>query len=216
MRKKRAYDSTLRQENAERTRATILDAARTLFCAKGFAATTMGAIAEEAGVALDTVYASVGKKPALFRLLIESAISGRAEAVPAAERDYVRRIEEEETAKGKLALYAAAVRAIQPRLAPLVRVLGAASTADPDLGAMWKEISDRRAKNMRLFARSLQSTGELRRDLDLDEIADVLWSTNGPEYYWLLVEERGWSLDRFEAWLADAWARLLLEYPARP
>ncbi len=173
----------------------------------------MPAIAEAAGVALDTVYASVGKKPMLFRLLVETAISGTTEAVPALERDYVRAIAATPRAADKLALYARAVRSIQSRLAPLASVLRAAARDDESLAEMWREISERRARNMRLFAKELASTGELRSDLEIEEIADVIWSTNGPEYYTLLVQERGWSPDRFESWLADAWRRMLVERP---
>jgi hypothetical protein len=63
---------------------------------------------------------------------------------------------------------------------------------------------------MRLFARDLEATGKLRRDLSIDEVADIVWSMNSPEYYQLLVEERGWTIARFEEWLAEAWKRLLL------
>jgi hypothetical protein len=69
-------------------------------------------------IALDTVYATVGKKPTLFRLLVEAVISGHNEAVPAEERDYVHAIRAEPDAARKLQIYAAAARSIQPRLAP--------------------------------------------------------------------------------------------------
>jgi len=77
----------------------------------------MTAIAEAAGVALDTVYAAVGPKPVLFRLLLETAISGADDAVPAESRDYVRAIRSAPDAPGRLRIYAAALRRVQPRLA---------------------------------------------------------------------------------------------------
>ena len=86
---KRSYDATRRAEAAARTRQSILEAARTLFAENGYSATSMAAIAQAAGVALDTVYASAGRKPALVRLLVETAISGTDQAVPAEQRDYV-------------------------------------------------------------------------------------------------------------------------------
>src|SRR5215831_2585164 len=93
--RKRVYNSSSRKEGARLTQLSIVDAARTVFLDKGYAAATMPAIALAAGVALDTVYATVGKKPALFRLLIETAISGTDRAVPAEEREYVRAIRAE-------------------------------------------------------------------------------------------------------------------------
>ena len=209
--KRRAYDSSSRKEAAKATRQSIFDAARRLFLERGYAGTTMPAIAQAAGVALDTVYATVGKKPTLFRLLIETAISGRDKAVPAEERDYVHAIRAEPDAARKLQLYAAALRTIQPRLAPLFQVLQAAAPLDPDLKALWQEISQRRAANMRLLARELAATGRLRAGLSVPKVADIIWSMNSPEFYVLLVEQRGWSSEEFERWLAEAWIRLLLE-----
>jgi AcrR family transcriptional regulator len=207
---KRSYASLLRREGAEITRREILAAARKMFSENGYAATTMPAIAEAAGIALDTVYASVGKKPALFALLVESAISGTDVAVPAEERDYVREIREEPDASKKLEIYAAALRRIQERLAPLFRVLREAAPLDPRLGELWKEIADRRAKNMKLLAQDLLETGKLRSDMSVEMVADVLWSMNSPEYFLLFVEGRGWEPELFERWLKDAWCRLLL------
>jgi AcrR family transcriptional regulator len=208
---RRVYNSTARKAAALSTRRSILDAARRLFLEHGFAGTTMPMIANAAGIALDTVYASVGKKPALFRLLVETAISGGDAAVPAEERDYVQAIRAEPTAEEKLKIYAAALRAIQPRLAPIFAVLQAAAPQDADLDLLWNEIADRRAANMRLLAEDLAGTGRLRRGLSLETATDIIWSMNSPEFFLLLVDQRGWSLDDFECWLADAWIRLLLE-----
>jgi AcrR family transcriptional regulator len=208
--KRRAYDSSSRQEGARATRRAILLAARKLFLQQGYAATTMPDIARAAGVALDTVYAAVGKKPALFRLLVETAISGEDEAITAEQRDYVQAIRAEPDAENKLRIYASAICGIQPRLAPLFRALQEAAPLDSDLKAFWREIADRRAANMRLFAEDLASTGALRKELSISAAADIIWSMNSPEYYLLLVESRGWPLPDFERWLADAWTRLLL------
>jgi hypothetical protein len=63
---------------------------------------------------------------------------------------------------------------------------------------------------MRAFAADLRATGELRTDLSDDDIADIIWSMNGPEYWTLLVTDRGWSSERFGNHLIDAWQRLFL------
>jgi AcrR family transcriptional regulator len=208
---KRKYDSTSRTEAAKTTRELIIHSARTIFLERGYAAATMPAIARAAGTALDTVYATVGKKPALFRLLIEMAISGSDRAVPPEERDYVRAIRAEPDAARKLQLYAAALGRIQPRLAPLIRVLQGAASLDSELEALWQSISHRRAHNMTLLAKDLASTGRLRSALSESKAADIIWSMNSPEFYLLLVEQRGWLLEEYEKWLGDAWIQLLLE-----
>jgi AcrR family transcriptional regulator len=208
--KKRTYDASARQENAQATRRAILEAARKLFLKRGYAATTMPDIARSAKVALDTVYAAVGKKPALFRLLVEVALSGADEAIEADQRDYVQAIRAEPDAARKLERYAAALCRIQPRLAPLFSALQAAAPLDRDLQLLWQEIAQRRAANMRRFAEDLASTNRLRHDLSIADAADILWSMNAPEYYLLLVQQRGWRIEQFERWLSDAWRRLLL------
>jgi hypothetical protein len=127
-------------------------------------------------------------EPVLFRLLVETAISGTDAPVPALERDYVRAIRAEPDPTRKLMLYAQAIGRIQQRLAPLVQVLQQAAAGDAELAA----------------------SGALRPELSVEEVADVLWSMNSPELYLLLVGQRGWDPDRYQRWLADAWQRLLL------
>ena len=209
--KRRPYRSVVRAEAAAETRRKILDAAYRLFVDRGYEAMTMQAVADDAGVALDTVYDAVGKKPLLARLLVETAISNTDRAVPAEERDYVRRMLATADAATKLAIYAGAVVDIHGRLAPLVRALQSAAPKHPELGALWREISDRRANNMRKLATNLVSTGQTRPGLDVARIADVLWGLAAAETYLLYVEQRGWSPADVEAWLADAWQRLLLD-----
>ena len=211
--KTRTYRSSVREEQARGTRRAILDAARFLFTEQGFAATTIAQIAAKAGVAVDTVYAAVGTKPVLIRLLMETAISGTDQAVPAEERDYVQRIRAAGPAREKIGIYAAAVTEVNERLAPLHLLLRDAATQSPELGALWTEIATRRAANMRLFAQDLAATGELRPGLGVDEVADVVWSLNSAEYYTLLVRDRGWPPARLAAWLADTWCRLFLDRP---
>jgi hypothetical protein len=63
---------------------------------------------------------------------------------------------------------------------------------------------------MRLLAQELTATGRTRRELSIDKIADILWSLNSPEFFLLLVGQRGWSHEEFAQWLADSWVRLLL------
>ncbi len=207
----RSYDSSKRRAAALQTRHAILTTAHGQFVKSGYQKTTMAAIAEAAGVAVDTIYATIGTKSQLFQALIEAAISGEDAAIPALERDYVRALRAEADPEKKLALYASAIRHIHERLAPLIRVLQEASVADEELALLWHEISERRAQNMQLFAAELAESGKLRQDLSIDQAADIIWATNAPEFYSLLVHERGWSGDRFETFLADAWNRLLLE-----
>ncbi len=212
-RPKRRYDASRRQAAAERNREAIVRSARTLFLERGYAATTMAAIADDAGVAIDTVYTLAGAKPALFRLLIETAISGQHAPVPAEERDYVRSIRSAGDPLTKIRIYAHAITEIQSRLAPLFRVLQEAARSEPDLAALWTDIANRRAANMRLFVTDVirnERPQALPSDMTVEEAADLVWATNGPEFFLLLVEDRGWPLDRFEHRLVELWSTMLI------
>ena len=100
---------------------------------------------------------------------------------------------------------------LQARLAPVFLTLRDAAASD-QAAATWPEISARRARNMRMFAADLRATGELRDDLT-DDVADIIWSMNGSEYWVLLVRERGWTHRKFGDHLIEAWSRLLLRDP---
>jgi AcrR family transcriptional regulator len=205
----RRYHAPRRAEQAARTRRSILDAARELFTVHGYAATSIAEIAQHAGVAIDTIYATIGRKPALMRELVESAISGTDYPVPAEERDYVQRTIAAATAREKFVTYAEGIVAIHQRLAPTFLALHDAAVNDSDCAALRKQINERRATNMRRFAADLRSTGEIRADLTDDQVADIIWTMNAAEYFDLL-HQRGWTSERIGSWLADAWARLLL------
>jgi AcrR family transcriptional regulator len=209
---RRRYDRTLREAQAALTRENVLSAALDLFTTRGYASTTGRDIAAAAGVSLDTVYASVGRKPELMLLLMERAISGTTEPVQAEQRDYVHQIHAAATAADKIAVYAAALGQLLPRLAPLVDALRQAAATDPTCATLWHSIADRRRTNMATFAAELRATGELRTDLTDDDVADIIWSTNAPEYYQLLAQQ-GWPPDKYTWLLTDLWTRLLLDQP---
>ena len=212
--KGRHYDNAGRQIQSEETRQRIVEAARELIVTRGYRATTIAAVAHRAGVHVDTVYALVGRKPVLLRELIEQAISGTDRPVAAQERDYVKAIRAASDPVRKLTIYAGAMRDIQARMAPLLLALRDASATEPEAKQVWREISDRRAENMRKLVQDLEAAGGLRAGLSADEAADVIWATNSSELYVLLTVERGWPPDRYERWLAEAWCRLLLPDPS--
>ncbi len=206
--KGRSYDNSARERASQQRRERILVAARRQFLANGYVRTTMAGVAREAGAAVDTVYELVGRKPDLFLLLIETAISGQDRAVDAEDRDYVQRIQAQTSAEAKLRTYAAALPALHGRLAPLVTALQAAAPAEPLLADLWHTVTERRAANMRRFAAELEATGQLA--VDVDRAADIIWATNSPELYTQLVGQRSWTPQEYGDWLGDSWVRLLL------
>ena len=212
--KRRPYDDSSRRARSEATRIRILDAAEVLVLDVGYRAATIADIARDADVHVDTVYHLVGRKPVVMQELVERAISGVDHAVDAEDREYVIAIHAEPDAARKLTIYAAATRAIQERLAPLMAALRDAASTDADAKDLWQRINDRRAANMVELAGEVEAAGGLRAGLTVAEAADVIWATNSAELFLLLTTERDWSPDRYETWLADAWVRLLLPGPS--
>ena len=208
--KKRPYDAARRQAASASTRQRIVDAGRELILLRGYRATTIAAIAELAEVNVDTIYQLVGRKPVLLRELIEQAISGQDHAVIAEERTHIVTIRAEPDPAIKLAMYARAIRETHMRLAPLFVALRDAATTEPEAMDVWREVSSRRAANMRKFVIEIHQAGGLRPALTIDDAADTMWATNSPELFIMLTGERGWSADHYERWLAATWQRLLL------
>ncbi len=205
----RAYRSPAREAQADQTRRAVLVAARELFTVTGYGV-TMSQVAERAGVAIDTVYASVGRKPDLVRAVIDMVLASGDDPVPARQRGYVRRIRQATSAQAKIELYAEALSDLLPTVAPLQEALRQAGRDDIECQRAWSGLIERRAANMLEFAADLRSTGQLRSDLTDAEVADIVWATNSAEYY-LLLAGRGWDPGRFRDHLVDLWTRLLVD-----
>jgi AcrR family transcriptional regulator len=206
---KRKYSSPSRQAQAERTRSAILRAARDLFLERGYVATGITQIANAAGVSVDTVYNSVGRKPQLMLNVIDQVLGSSDRPLPAQERDYVKAVRAAATAEEKLRTYANALGVLMPEVSPLFSALREAAVSDPECAALSEHISQRRATNMRMLAADLRGTGQLRTDLSDDQVADIIWSINAPEWY-SLVTSRGWTPEQYSESVLDLWRRVLL------
>jgi AcrR family transcriptional regulator len=213
--KARRYRSPQRTAQAAATRVAVLRAAHELFTSQGYARTTVTQVARAAGVAVDTVYAAVGRKPQLILALVDEALAGhdpeQPHSVPtsALQRDYVQQVRAARGAHAKLATYARAIAQRHPQVVPLVAALRQAASTETAAAQALAALSQRRADNMRLFAADLRGTGELRAELTDDQVADLIWSTNAPEFYELLVS-RGLGAAEIERLLTDLWTRVLL------
>ena len=169
----------------------------------------MTEVARRAGVSVDTVYASVGRKPQLLLAVHDMILASADEPLPSAERDYVRQIQQATTAEDKIRRYADALAELLPRTVPLDLALREAGTTDRECRDLRESISRRRRANMRLFAGDLRSTGRLRPDLTDDQVADVVWSMNSPEFFQLLADA-GYQPRQYADLVADIWGRTLL------
>jgi AcrR family transcriptional regulator len=206
----RRYDVRGRRAAAEENRRTITDSARRLFLELGYSATTMAAIAKAAGVSHETVYATIGPKPVVFRHLVETALSGTDEPIPPLERDYAKQVMAEPNPGRLIEIYSRAMCATQERLAPLFDVLMHGAKTSPQLRSYHRELVKRRAHYTRLIAEHLAEIGGLREDVPTGVAADVLFAFNSSEFFLLFVRDRGWQPEFFGRWLTAAWKTLLL------
>lgn len=209
-RARRAYDASGRRAKARRTRLEVMDAAQRLLTARGYAATTVQAIADEARVSVETVYGAFGSKAGLVRDALRAALRGDDEPVPLIERPEIVRIREEPDPRRQIELYAAFVPPRNARIAPLVRVLWVGAQADEELAQVLAEHDANRLENMAAFAALLEERGGLRAGLTPAAARDVLWSLNSVELFDLLVTRRGWSERRYGRWLAESLASAVL------
>lgn len=208
---KRRYDATRRREQARQLRVAVVDAARVLFVERGFVATTIGEIADEAGVSQQLVYAAFGSKRGLLAKVLDWTVAGDDEPVPMAERPTIVAIRAEPTVVGKCALHARHIRLLAPRIAPTLQMLRAAADADPDARAILGKSEGQRRTGTGLLVGELRGAGALRADMTDDQIADALWAL-APDVVWTaLVTRRGWSADEFELWYAGQVAVTALE-----
>ncbi len=207
--KARQYDGSRRRAAAAQTRARVLRAARDLFAARGYDDTAVAEIARQARVSVDTVYATVGRKPQLLLAVHDMELAGSSDPLSAEARDYVKRIREASGARDKIEIYAAALAERLPHTVPLLVALRAAAVRDPECLRVHRAISERRAANMRLFAADLRATGELRDDLGDDAVATLVWSMNSPDYFQLLADE-GLTPQEYAALVTEVWTRTFL------
>jgi AcrR family transcriptional regulator len=206
---KRSYDSVRRREQARQTRAAIIDVARRRFLDDGFAATTIAAVATEARVSVDTVYKAFGGKPGLVSAICREALTGEG-PVPAETRSDAMQATEgdpREIIRG----WSMLTTEVAPRIAPIMLLVRAAATADPQMARLLSELNAQRLERMTRNARNLADTGGLRANLTVERAGEIMWTYSSPELYELLVLTRGWQLDSYGEFIADAMVAALLE-----
>jgi AcrR family transcriptional regulator len=187
------YRSALRTRHAAATRGAVLDAATGLFVDRGYAATSIDAIAEAAGVGRSTVFTATGGKSWLLKTAYDRALAGDDEPVPLAERPEGRRLETLTDASEIITSYVAIIAAAQGRVSALYEVVRVAADSDAEVRLLWQEIQQERLTGARRIAGYLAAAGDLADRLDTDRAADIVTVYNDPGVHHQLVRTRGWS-----------------------
>jgi AcrR family transcriptional regulator len=212
----RSYTSQLRADQAIQTRRRIVDAAAELFAERGYAATTIDAVAAAAGVSRKTVFDSVGGKAQLMKLAYDFAIVGDDQPVPLNDRPEIADLLAEPDHAKRLAMYAALVVSIDRRISAIWRALEGAAASEPEARRLHTTTSRQRRRGMQEAAQLFADAGALRSDIDADVAADLMWLYNDPSLYDKLVRQRGWSVAQFQTWLTEALQVQLLGTKATP
>jgi AcrR family transcriptional regulator len=206
---KRRYRSTRRREQAEETRSRISGAAHDLFVTQGYGRTTIAEVARAAGVAVETVYAAYRNKATLLRHVWYTAMRGDDEDVRLLDRPEIRAVLAEPDLRKRLRTHAAVMTSVFRRMTPLFRALQGAASTEPAAATILAEFDERRLDAAGHYARAAAATGKLA--ISEEECRDVFAATLDGALWHRLVDERGWTDDRFAEFLSSLWIAALVQ-----
>jgi AcrR family transcriptional regulator len=212
-RQRRTYDSSRRRAQADETRRLVVRVARDLFVERGYGHTKIADIAAAAGVSVETIYSSVGTKPELLHQAWDITVGGDEQDIVFHERPEVMAIRSEPDLARRLVQHAAFSTSTAQRIAPFQLMVTAAAGADPAAAAMLEEMGRQRLVGIGVMAAEAAATGQLA--VSEEECRDVVWAMTDGMLWHRLVNERGWSNDRFAEWLGRVWVDRLVR-PERP
>ena len=208
---KREYDSSRRQAQANETRRHILEAARKLFMERGYAGATAEAIAIEAGVAAQTIYAIFkNKKKILVSLMNVSPGTGVEDHTPMLERANVQAVAQESDQHRQLQMFAQVVAGNLNQVAAVFEVMTDAARIEPDFERIVEKLNKQRLEHMTSAVQQIAANGPFRGNMDETHARDIVWTLTSGEVFLLLTRDRGWSKQHYAEWLADSLIRMLL------
>ena len=210
----RSHNGKGGQARTRLARAAVIEAARTLFLERGYAATTIEAISDRSDVPPATVYRLFSSKLGILKALFDVSIAGDDEAVPLEERPHVQALISDLDPREQLSGFVAISRGIMARTEPVYRILVSAAGSDPDAAALLAEQTRHRQQGQGQIAGLLAREGALRPELSERDAADIIHALMSPEVYRLLVGDRGWARERYEQWLKGILIDQLLPPPA--
>ena len=210
---RRRYRSERREIQAEATRIAILDAAQTLFATGGWGATTIAAIAKEAGVATETVYSRFGNKRAIVQALVVAAMRGGDPQTPFMEQAGRQVVHTQTDPRLMIDAFSQDICGVLTRVAPVLAVVRAAGETDGEMRELYLELHSARRRNLSRFISMLAGIRGLREGLDEQTATSHVWSLASPELFVLWTGAAKASPDAYCNWFAIALKRLLLEDP---
>lgn len=206
----RVYRSSRREAQARLTRRRVLEAATTVFLDRGFAGSTMRAIAGQAGVSVPTVELLFGTKGRLLKAAIDVAIVGDDEPVPVLDRSWTDTAVNAATTEDFLDIVANMITSAQQRSAGLVLALFEAASTDAELTELAEQMTTQRATTAGWIVDQLTRKAPLGPDRTRQEAIDTVWILMDPAVFDRLTRRRQWTVQQYQRWLATSVARLLI------
>jgi TetR/AcrR family transcriptional regulator, regulator of autoinduction and epiphytic fitness len=207
---KRKYNSSRREFQSRQTRLLIAEAARILFLERGYAGATINAIARQAGVAQETVYAIFGNKLKILAFILDISVGGDDKPVRLLDRPEPQAVLHNTDQHQQVARFSQGITEILTRAAPIIEIMRSASKTEPEIAKLLQKRLQGRLQNMVQFVYSVFANGPLRKGLNETRAAETVWAITSPELFQLLTVDRGWSKEKYSQWLADSLSRLLL------
>jgi AcrR family transcriptional regulator len=207
---KRAYRSPLRDQQVRTTRRSVVTAAHDLFVERGYASTTIDAVAERAGVSRKTVFTAVGGKAVLLDRALDLALRGDEDPTPVAERPEIRAEAEETDPRRLVQRWTRRMAVIERRAARLALVLAAGADRDPEVAALHERSERGRRAAAHHFAARLAEIDGLRPGVDVERAGVVAAIVSEPLVFQRLVVEAGWSVAEYARWMEQTLVDSLL------
>ena len=207
---KRKYDSSRRKEQARQTRVRIAEAARTLFSAHGYAGATIEAIAEQAGVAKETVYAIFRNKREILAFLLDISVGGDDLPVRLIDRPGPQAMLHDRDQRQQVRALAEGIAEVMSRAAPIFEITRIAAKTEPEISRRIKRLYQERLENMATFIRHVAANGPLRDGMDEATATELVWAISSPELFQLFTVYRAWTKAQYSQWLTGVLSRLLL------
>jgi AcrR family transcriptional regulator len=206
----RSYHSPLREQRARANREAVVRAAQELFLAQGYPRTSIAEVAHQAGVSADLVYKLFETKKGLLVEVLNYAVTGVTDSPPVLEQEGPRAVAAMTDPRRQLAMMAPDLAGRISRARPVDDVFRSAAEVDEEIAAKRADLHEIRWRTLRAAVSAIAANGPLREGVSEDDAATTLWLLAGPETHRLLVDVRGWTQQRYAAWLADSLEALLL------
>jgi AcrR family transcriptional regulator len=187
-----------RAEQARATRRRIVAAAAAQFVAQGYGATLLDQVAEQAGVAVQTVYFHFGNKRTLLKEALDTAAVGDDDPVPLMDRPWVKEIQQETDPVRIIVLWMVTGRAIIDRIAPLMRVVRGATGTDPEVAAQWDTNQAQTRTANGFLVDLLVRRGALKPELDVEQARDIAFVLSNAETYLQFTDVCEWTPDEWQ------------------